>query len=355
MHPCCVPTDIDIRYDTQDWAVDKPARIAYVLSMSILSKPYFHDEAAAIEFVESVLWPDGPVCYHCGKSDWVYPLKGIRGRSKVDKETGEIIHGKERLGLRKCGHCKGQFTVRMGTVFESSHVPLHKWVQAIHLLCSSKKGFSAHQLHRVLECHYRTALFMYHRVREAMRSGELAPFGGGGGAVEVDEAYWGIDPDAPVGKKRNLRNMNRVLTMIDRTTGQARSMVVPEFTIETVTEILEENISKEARLLTDESSVYKTPGKAFASHDSVKHGVHEYVKRRKPWVHVNTVESYFGLFKRGMRGIYQHCSKRHLHRYVAEFDFRYNNRVALGVDDEARAVKALQGAKGKRLYYKQPA
>jgi transposase-like protein len=321
--------------------------------MSILSKPYFHDEKAAFAFLEEVLWPNGPVCPHCGEAKRVYVLNGVKGKALYNKDGSIRREAKERFGLKKCGACRKQFTVRVRTVFESSHVPLPMWLQAAHLLCSSKKGFSAHQLHRVLEVQYKTALFIWGRLRAAMASGDLSPFGQGGTPVEIDETYIGKNPDAP--KSRTpLRNMNRVLTMVDRQTGRSRSMLVEDFTIAGVTPILQANLSKEARILTDEAHVYKTPAKDFASHNTVNHAQDEYVSKEEPWIHTNTVEGYFGIFKRGMKGIYQHCSKRHLHRYLAEFDFRYSNRIAVGIDDEARTNLALRGAVGKRLYYRQP-
>ncbi len=320
--------------------------------MSILSKPYFHDEAAAFEFVESILWSQGPICPFCGSMDRIYALKGVR--SKPSKKHPE---GVERFGLRKCAECRKQFTVRMGTVFESSHMPLHKWVQAVHLLCASKKGMSAHQLHRVLECQYKTALFMWGRVREAMRSGALAPFGSGGGSVEADETFLLKDKEArptPPHARPTWVEKMKVLSLVDRDTKSVRSFVVNTLSAAEIAPILRENIAKEARLLTDDAPRYVGHGRMFAAHESVNHSVDEYVRRDNPEIHTNTVESYFSVFKRGMRGTYQHCSKRHLHRYVAEFDFRYNNRSSLGINDEQRAEIALSGARGKRLYYRQP-
>jgi len=309
--------------------------------MSVLSKPYFHDEAAAFTFVESILWPEGPVCPHCGAVDRITAIK-----PNIEKRV--------RMGLKKCGHCKGQFTVRMRTIFEESKLPLHKWLQAIFLMCSSKKGVSAHQLHRTLEVTYKTAWFLAHRIREAMRSGDLAPFGGGGGAVEVDETYIGQKAtDEP--SRMAIRNMNTVLTLLDRETGRTRSMVVvEELTAPRVAEILTANVSKEAPIMTDQARIYKAPGKLFADHQSVNHTQDEYVRYGVPMITTNTVEGFFSIFKRGMRGVYQHCGEQHLHRYLAEFDFRYSNRAANGIDDQGRALLALQGVKGKRLTYRRP-
>ena len=309
--------------------------------MYVLSKPYFHDEAAAFAHVESVIWPHGPVCPHCGNVGKMYALKGVR--TKPSKKNPE---GVERHGLYKCAECKKQFTVRVGTIFEESHMPLHKWLQAIHLMCSSKKGISAHQLHRVLEVQYKTAWFVAHRIREAMRSGELGPMGGDGGVVEVDETFIGREPGKP--KRRAYHHKMKVLTLVDRETGSARSVVVDDLKPSTIAPILRENMAREARLATDEAGHYLHIGREFAAHGVVRHGREEYVVGE---VHTNTIEGYFSIFKRGMKGVYQHCGKQHLHRYLAEFDFRYNNRIKLGVDDRERAGKALRGVIGKRLKY----
>jgi transposase-like protein len=318
--------------------------------MSVLSRPYFHDEAAAFAFVESIIWANGPVCSHCGGTERIYPLQGVRsGKSKKNPE------GAVRHGLKKCGQCRGQFTVRIGTIFEESKLPLTKWLQAIALMAASKKGVSSHQLHRTLEVTYKTAWFLSHRIREAMRDGELAPFGSGGGMVEVDETYIGHNPDARTDVKRlNWVQKNAVLTLIDRDSGKARSMVVEGLNAAKIAEILSANVAAEARLRTDEAKFYITPAKAYAEHGVVAHAREEYVSRTDPTVHTNTVEGFYSIFKRGMKGVYQHCSKKHLHRYAAEFDFRYSNRIAVGVDDTARATLALKGIVGKRLTYRQP-
>lgn len=225
-------------------------------------------------------------------------------------------------------------------------MPLHKWLQAVYLMCASKKGVSSHQLHRVLEVTYKTAWFMAHRIREAMRSGDLAPMGSGGGFVEVDETFIGREPGKPV--KRAYHHKMKVLTLVDRSTGRARSMVVDDLKPATIAPILRENMSREARLATDEGGHYLHIGREFAEHGVVRHGREEYVVGE---VHTNTIEGYFSIFKRGMKGVYQHCGKKHLHRYLAEFDFRYSNRVKLGVDDSQRAGLALKGIVGKRLTY----
>jgi transposase-like protein len=308
--------------------------------MSVLSRPYFHDEQAAFDFVEAIIWPQGPVCRHCGCTDKITAIK-----PNPEKRV--------RYGLKKCRDCGGQFTVRMGTIFEESKLPMTKWLQAIFLMTASKKGVSAHQLHRVLEVTYKTAWFLAHRIRAAMATGELSPFGNGGGAVEVDETFIGFDPENPQQSKfRRTPNMNKVVTLVDRGTGRAFSTVVDNLTIAELRPILEGNIMREARLMTDEASFYKKLGRPFADHCIVTHGKGEYVSRQDRTIHTNTVEGYFSIFKRGMKGVYQHCARRHLHRYMAEFDFRYSYRVKNGFDDTQRAVKALEGVVGKRLTYR---
>jgi transposase-like protein len=309
--------------------------------MSVLSKPYMHNEAAAFAHVESIIWPDGPVCPHCGVVDRAYRLEGVR-----TKPSAKNPEGKERHGLWKCRECRKQFTVRKGTIFEESHIPLFKWLQAIHLMVSSKKGISSHQLHRVLEITHKSAWFMSHRIREAMRSDGSMDFGNGGGVVEADETFIGREP----GRKpqRGVGWKMKVLTLVDRETGKARSMVIDNLRKDTIGPLLRENIAKEARLHTDEASHYTTVGKEFADHQVVVHHAGEYVRGD---VTTNTVEGYFSIFKRGMKGVYQHCAKKHLHRYGAEFEFRYNHRSANGVEDVERGVIALAGAVGKRLTY----
>ncbi|AZU05248.1 ISSpo8, transposase [Glycocaulis alkaliphilus] len=307
--------------------------------MSVLSAPYFHDEAAAFEKLESVIWPNGPVCPHCGETHKVYAIK-----PNVDKRV--------RIGLKKCGACRKQFTVKVGTVFEHGRVPLNKFLQAVYLMCSSKKGVSSKQLERTLEVTYKTAWFMAHRIREAMRSGDLAPFGGNGGTVEVDETFIGHDKAMkPRGEKkgRGYHHKFKVLSLIDRETGQARSMVVDDLKAATLIPLVQANVAKEARVFTDEAGQYHTLGRHFAEHDFVRHNKGEYGRGE---VHTNTIEGYFSVFKRGMKGVYQHCGKHHLHRYLAEYDFRYNHREKLGVDDKERTDAALTGIVGKRLTYR---
>jgi len=276
--------------------------------MSVLSAPYMHDEAAAFAHVEAMLWPDGPVCPHCGVVDRAYRLEGVR--TKATKKNPE---GKVRHGLWKCRECRKQFTVRKGTIFEESHLPLHLWLQAIHLMMSSKKGISSHQLHRVLGITYKSAWFLTHRIRECMRSGELDPMGGNGGAVEVDETFIGHDKAVkPKGEKRGrgYAHKYKVLTLVDRDSKRAKSIVVDDLKASTLVPILQENIDCEAVVYTDEAGQYKHLGRDFGSHDFVHHGQGEYGRGT---VHTNTVEGFYSIFKRGMKGVYQHCGKQHLH------------------------------------------
>ena len=316
--------------------------------MSVLSSPHFHDEAKAFAFLEAIVWAGGVTCPHCGVvSGRVYDLAGVRSKPSVKHPEGVVRHG-----LKKCGECRAQFTVKVGTVFEHARMPLHKMLQAVHLIISSKKGMSAHQLSRVLEVQYKSAWFLAHRIREAMRSGDLAPFGSGGGIVEVDETFIGRIKGAP--KKRAYHHKMKVLALIDRETGKARTMVVNEVTAASVMPIVKANVAKEAVVMTDESNIYRSVPKHFAAHGTTNHSAGQYVDYELPAVHSNTVEGYFSIFKRGMKGVYQHCSEAHLHRYLAEFEFRYNNRIANGVDDRARGNAALAGIVGKRLTYGKP-
>jgi transposase-like protein len=307
--------------------------------MSILSAPYFHDEDAAIAKLESIVWPNGPVCPHCG---------GVERITVVGGKTA-------RPGLKRCLQCKKQFTAKVGTVLESSHVPVGQWLQVAYLLASSKKGISSHQIHRILGVQYNTAWFMTHRLREAMRDGSFAPFGGAGGAVEVDETFIGHDKTIkPHGEKkgRGYAHKYKVLSLIDRNTGKARSMVVDDLKADTIIPIVRANIDRESRIMTDDAGQYLQVRKHFVEHGVVHHSRDEYVNPEDKTIHTNTIEGFFSIFKRGMKGVYQHCSKDHLHRYLAEFDFRYNNRVALGVNDLDRTAEAFRGIVGKRLTYR---
>lgn len=300
-----------------------------------LTDPIYHNEDAARAHFEAIRWPDGRVCPHCGTTDNSTTLNG--------KST--------RAGLYKCKDCWKPFTATIGTIYERSHIPLHKWLLATHLMVSSKKGISSAQLHRNLGFgSYRTAWFMSHRIREAMQSSDTTLMGGNGADVEVDETYIGRTG----GNSRTaIHNMNKVISLVDRVSGRATSLVFTgQFTANTVAEILNAHVAPDTRLLTDEARFYKTPGKAFADHQSVAHARGEYVKKADRTVHTNTIEGFFGIFKRGMRGIYQHCGSQHLHRYLAEFDFRYTNREGVGTNDTERAKLAVQGVVGRRLMYK---
>jgi transposase-like protein len=311
------------------------------MANSVLSRRVLQDEAAAIAWVEARVWPEGPVCPHCGATDRISRMGG--------KAT--------RIGLWKCYHCRKQFTVKVGTIFEDSHVPMNLWLQAIYLLCSSKKGISSNQLSRTLGVTLKTAWFMSHRIREAMAErGVLPPMGGEGKIIESDETFWGpkdVETN-PVMKRRRRGKPGpggkaRVMTLVERG-GGARSVHVADLTNDTMQEILLRNVDRKSRLMTDEGTA-PSIGLLFAKHETVKHAAREYARGD---VTTNTVESYFSVFKRGMRGTYQHCKEKHLHRYLAEFDFRYSNRVRLGVDDVERAARAVKGIVGKRLTYATP-
>lgn len=306
---------------------------------SILSAAHFHNEEAAYAFVEARIWPKGPVCPKCS------------GMERIGKMGGKST----RIGAYKCYHCRSPFTVKVGTVFESSHVPMHLWLQAIYLIVSSKKGVSSNNLHRILGVTLRTAWFMSHRIRAAMAGGKLELFGIGGGIVEVDETFIGHDKTIkPVGMKkgRGYHHKSKILSFVDRSTGQARSIVVKDLKTSTLMPIMQTFISSEARIMTDEAGCYHSVKNHFASHDYTKHSLGEYVNMADRTIHSNTIEGFFSIFKRGMQGVYQHCSHRHLQRYTAEFDFRYNNRTGLGIDDTQRMDNLLAGAAWKRLTYK---
>lgn len=306
------------------------------MAKSVFDAPQFKTEEGAFDYVEAHLWPEGPTCPHCGNCD----PKRIR---KMEGKT-------TRLGLRKCNECRKPFTVRMGTIFESSHLPLHLWLQVIHLMCASKKGISTRQIQRMLQCSMKTAWFLTHRIREAMREGDLGPLGGVGVTVEVDETFIGREPGTEI--KQAYHHKMKVLTLVERRAGvsqpRARSFVIDSVSQEEILPIVWGNIDRESTLMTDEFAVYRHVGRGFFKHGKVNHSIGQYVVGQ---THTNTIEGYFSIFKRGMKGIYQHCAKHHLHRYLAEFDFRYSNRVAVGIDDTQRSLNALKGVVGKRLTY----
>jgi transposase-like protein len=312
--------------------------------MTNLTAPRYTDPEAAREHLEALRWPDGPFCPHCGS----YNAKRLPPvhRKATAKHAATI-----RAGVVQCNDCREQYTVTVGTVFERSKVPLNKWLLCNHLLVSSKKGISAHQIHRMLGITYKTAWFMCHRLREAMKQ-DGGPMGGPGCTVEADETYFGKDKNAPH-SRTPIRNMNKIVSLIDRATGRATSFVVTEtLSAATVGHILYTNVDRRSTLYTDEAQFYIRPGREFAGHYTVNHAGKEYVRYGSPDVTTNTIEGFFGIFKRGMKGIYQHCGQQHLHRYLAEFDFRYTNRIACGFNDDERADEALKGIYGKRLTYR---
>ena len=303
------------------------------MSTSVIDAKALHNEAAAYAWVEARLWPTGPTCPRCG------------GVERISKMGGKST----RIGLYKCYQCRKPFSVKVGAVFEASHVPMHYWLQAAYLMCSSKKGVSSNQLHRTLGVTVKTAWFMSHRLREAMRVISVAPMGGAGAIVEADETLSGKIDGAPKRMPRGRSGLrNVVLTLVERG-GSARSFYIEGTTIATLGPILRANISRETAMMTDQAPWYSEIGAKFVSHETVNHSIDEYVRGI---VHTNTVEGYYSIFKRGMVGVYQHCSEKHLHRYLSEFDFRYSNRIRLGVDDVERTERAIKGIVGKRLTYR---
>ena len=304
------------------------------MAEAILSAPHFHNEEAAYKFVEARIWPRGPVCPHCGGVERNRPLAG--------KST--------RIGVYKCYDCRKPFTVKVGTIFESSHIPLRLWLQAIFLVASSKKGISSTQLHRTLGVTLKSAWFMSHRIREAMKTEGGPLFGQGGGGVEIDETYIGQAKPRGHGH-RGGHHKQKVVSLIDRNSGRSKSVVVDSVSMKTLYPILKANIAPSAHALTDDASWYFPLSLIFAKHDSVRHVDGEYVRLADRFIHTNTVEGFFSVFKRGMKGVYQHCGHHHLNRYLVEFDFRYSNRIKLGVNDTMRADKLLKGVVGKRLTY----
>jgi transposase-like protein len=307
----------------------------------VFSAPHFRNDDAARSYLEQLRWPAGTVCPHCG----------VIGHSYKTPTPGRYRCAEKE--------CRKDFTVTVNTSMERSHIALHKWLQAFHLMCSSKKGVSSHQLHRTLGITYRSAWFMAHRIRECMRTGGLAPLGGEGKVVEADETYYGTIPEAKRPKTKTTGRQyakgkyayghkRAIIALVERG-GSVRSFHVPGAYLGNVVNIVRDNVARESRLHTDESRLYSAVGKEFAEHETVKHSDYEYVRGD---VTTNTVESYLSVFKRGMRGIYQHCGEKHLHRYLAEYDFRYNHRSALGIEDGERAALAIKSADGKRLTYR---
>lgn len=313
------------------------------MAKNVFAQPHFHDEEAARAWFEAARWPNGANCPHCGS------LKH---------------YATKKAGRYRCGEkeCRKDFTVMTGTVMERSHAKLTQWAVAFHMGAASKKGFSAHQLHRELGCQYNTAWFLHHRVMEAMRRGDLdlPPMGGEGKIVEADETYYGrakeknlLKPRATPYTKGGWKHKGAarpIIALVERG-GNIRTWHVAHADKHTVAGIVSANISRETRLHTDESRLYTEIGKEFKAHETVHHSSGEYARGD---VNTNSAEGFFSIFKRGMKGVYQHCSEKHLHRYLAEFDFRYNHREALGFDDGERTVLAVRGGEGKRLTYRQP-
>jgi transposase-like protein len=299
---------------------------------AILNHPRFTNENAAREHLENIRWPNGPVCPHCGST----------------KRNSKLNGDSHRAGLYFCGDCREQFTVTVGTVFERSKIPLHMWVLATHLICSSKKGMSSKQIERELGVTYKTAWFMTHRIREAMKPTGNGLLGRGGKAVEADETFVGRKPGSV--KRRGYAHKEAVFSLVERH-GSVRSFHVPDVTGATLKAKLQANVAKKARLMTDDAGQYRHTKEAFPKHEVVNHSAKEYVRGN---VHTNTVEGFFSIFKRGIYGVYQHVSSQHLERYTTEFDFRYNHRAKLGFTDTDRTAAALNGNSGKRLTYRQP-
>lgn len=313
-----------------------------------LTNPIYQNAEAAREHLEALNWPNGPVCPHCGNVD----------QARITKLAGKST----RPGVYKCNECRAPFSVTVGTVFERSKIGLHKWVAATHLMAASKKGISAHQLHRMLGITYKSAWFMAHRIREAMKEDvkSSGPLGGEGKTVEADETYFGKTDTQPKtradgqpyefksGRKPGPAGKRAVFALVERG-GNVRSFHVEKATKEAIREALVRNVSRKSTLYTDESRLYTVTGKEFADHQTVNHSGKEYVRGV---VHSNTIENVFSVFKRGMKGTYQHCGEAHLHRYLAEFDFRYNRRSATGVEDNERHDMLLAAIRGKRLTYR---
>lgn len=325
-----------------------------------LTAPMFTDDEAARLHFEGLRWEGGvPVCFHCGVIGDAKPVSRDENRAAAQRKAGKKV---ARTGLYFCRSCGGQFTATMGTIYEDSHIPMRKWLLATHLMNSSKKGISALQLQRSLGLgSYRTAWFMAHRIREGMTpsTGRRAPMGGPGKVVEADETYHGKvaeprterfdgQPYSPRGG--GPQNKRSIVALIERG-GAARTFHVAKVNRETLAKLITENVHPASRLHTDESHIYRGADAHTASHETVKHSADEYVRGD---VHVNSAESYFGVFKRGMTGVYQHCDEKYLPKYLSEFEFRFNHRVRLGYTDEERAALAVKGAVGKRLTLRQP-
>lgn len=297
-----------------------------------ITNPIFHDETKARAYLETQRWPDGPVCPHCGSRDKATGLEGSA----------------HRAGVYQCNdaECREQFTITIGTVMERSKVPLHKWLLATHIMCASKTGVSAHQLSRMLGLSYKTAWFLCHRIREAMKDTGGSPMGGAGGQVQVDETYTGNTSNRAKGYKAGHRHKQQVVALVEPSSGRAKAFHVKRATAAALQDILLTNIDRQSTLVTDTSHLYMTLGWEFARHEKVKHATGQYVNKRG--FTTNNVENFFGVFKRGLKAHIM-VSEQHLNRYVAECAFRYTHR---DIDDTARAAEALKAMEGKRLTYR---
>lgn len=305
--------------------------------MTDLTDPMFHDDDAARAHLESILWPNGPVCPRC---------RAKKGLTRLQGKS-------HRPGLFQCNACRGHFTVTSGSIMERSHVPLCKWALAFHLMASSKKGISARQLHRMLKVNYRTAWFMEHRIRECMNNeADTTPMGGEGAIVEIDETFSGKKAGVPV--KRGYAHRHPVMTLIERRPegSGVRSFHVSGTAAANLVPTIRAHVNSGSRSITDEAGQYAHINKHFAGHDYTTYSKGEHVRDR--YIHTNTAEGFYGVFNRGMQRIYQHCGEQHVHRCVAEVDFWYDNRAKLAVDDMERTFRAIRGAKGRRLMYQQP-
>jgi len=301
---------------------------------SNLNAPQFRDEQAAYEYVESYLWPSGPICPHCGNC----------AQTRITKLNGKST----RIGVRKCKECRKPFTVKVGTIFEDSHAPMTHWLQAIYLMCSSKKGISTRQLQRMLGGSMRTAWHMGHRIRLAMApNADAGQLGGEGVTVEADETYLSKSPKTrkPEGQPLHAKPASMVFSLVERG-GNIRSKFLDHRNVRAA---IDEHLDMDSRLVTDGSSTYKFVMPSKDQHESVDHSKYEWSRGD---IHTNTLEGFFSIFKRGLVGVYQHMDKKHLDRYLAEFDFRMNTRAKLGISDLRRTGFAVQGAKGKRLMYR---
>jgi transposase-like protein len=297
----------------------------------------FTNEAAAVAHVEASRWPNEVNCPHCGST------------------SVHRMGGQTQAGYFLCNDCREKFTCRTRTVMERSHIPVHKWLLAIHLMSASKKGMSAHQLHRMLGVTYKSAWFLAHRIREAMKDGNPTPLGGEGKSVQADETYYGNSSKRAKGYRKGHRHKEQVVALVEPK-GRVRAVHIKKATKEAVREILVTNVSRASELHTDESPLYTQVGREFAAHKTVIHGSHgsEGFYVGKDGQTTNAAENFFGIFKRGMVGTYHKCEAQHLARYVAEFEFRFNNRIALGINDKTRAEALLKGVEGKRLTYRIP-